>query len=249
MRDILSYILVYYKWKKFPNRLKHFNQIVCFSPYHQKWYKKFNNKIFYFPAPVHESKIKVTKKLILEKINYEKKKLLFMSKNLSGTASINGLKNLLNLVDNELQIFLKKKNIKIEICGLNFPKGLKNKFLNRSIYIYNEPIELDLVHKDYYLHLNTVDQKLGARTRIISCFSYGIPSISHYNSRLGIPFIRYKNSGALLYTKKETFKKLLMNIINDDRLYTVNCLKGYEIYRQNFLPKKFIDNISMFKTD
>ena len=248
LKIILVYFLTYLKWRSITNRLKFYDQVVCFSPYHHKWYKKFNIKTFYFPAPVFKNKIKVTHNLILKKIKKKNKKILFISKNLSGTASKNGLKNLLNLIDQELEVFLESKNIKIEICGGNFPKDLKKLFFSKRVFIYKEFINLDLVHEDYYLHLNTIDQKLGARTRIITCFSYGIPSISHKKARFGIPFLENKNSGAFLYEKKETFKQLLIKIINDNFLYLENCTNGYKIYKQKFLPDKFIENILSLKS-
>jgi Glycosyl transferases group 1 len=77
--------------------------------------------------------------------------------------------------------------------------------------------------------LNTIPHRLGNRTRIASCFAYGIPTLSHVAAVSGMPSLA--DAGAVLFETEAEFLAGARSLIEDRALYRRLSAEAYASFQ------------------
>jgi len=207
--------------------------------HHAKYYRKYNKKIIYLPAPVISPKKNFNIENIIK--NRLKKSIpifLIIGHNLDGTSNRSGFLKFSEKVKS-LEKFARDLDWKIYVVGSNFENYkdlLSNNFLKKRIKILGYK-NLEHFHHKIYALLNFIDDPLGNRTRISQCFAYGIPTLTHISATYGTPELK-KNSGAILYEDEKSFIRGFRSLIENRSLYKKLSLLSYKTYNKYHSQKK-----------
>jgi hypothetical protein len=228
-----SLVIVYYYFF-IERRLIYFLGGFATANHHAMYYNKYNKQIIYHPAPV----LSASKNFDLDNaISIRKKKheriFLIIGHNLGGTSNSHGSLKFLERIKS-LEIFTKDLDLKIYIVGSNndnYNYALKSEFLKKRIKILGYK-DLEDIHLEIYALINFIEDTLGNRTRIPQCFAYGIPALSHISAGYGIPELRKKESGAILFDDEKSFISGFRKLIKNSSFYDNLSRKSYKVYKK-----------------
>lgn len=207
--------------------------------HHAQYYKSINKKIVYHPSPVLDPPKGFDIKKILHFKKNKIKNFIIIGHNLSGTSNSYGMKNLnenLKKIDEEYNNY----DWKIYIVGNNSEKykNIFSKYLQKKRLKFIGYKDISKIHTNVHVLLNTIDNKLGNRTRIAQCFAYGIPCLSHVAALNGSPELSKKKSGALFFENSVTLLKKIKKFIDNKFFYYKISNYAYTSFKKNYSKER-----------
>lgn len=234
--NVIKQFLFIIYWKRQLKKVAGFDFGYATAAHHAKLYQRFNPKIEYKPSPVLGASDTYSRKIP------NKFCFLYMGHNLSGTSNTAGVRELMllrNYLNSNSNI--KNNDWKIWIAGdpSNLSKELAESIKADSRLELKGVIELEKEANHISVLLNTIPHTLGNRTRIASCFAFGIPAISHRAAILGMPGLS-NHGGAIIYNNDQEFLKSCETVLNNSSILEDLSTECLSVYREHYSKDSLI---------
>jgi hypothetical protein len=219
LSNSLSSLLDSARWRSISPKIALFDWGYATAAHHAAYYRRFNDRVVYRPSPVLGPETVDVAAAIETRTASPVVTFLYVGHNLAGTSNTAGIRYLGRLLQVLEGVSVPGRSWRVLIAGgmKNMDEAVLARLKDKGRVETLGHVDLETTAPQVTVLLNTIPHRLGNRTRIASCFAYGIPTLSHVAAVSGMPSLA--DAGAVLFETDAEFLQGARSLLADRALY------------------------------
>jgi glycosyltransferase involved in cell wall biosynthesis len=227
-----SSLLENLRWRSTSRKIALFDWGYATAAHHAAYYRRFNNRVVYRPSPVLGPATVDVAAAIETRTESPVVTFLYVGHNLAGTSNTAGIRYLARLLQVLERVSVPGRSWRLLIAGGTgkMDDAVLARLKDGGRVETLGHVDLESTAPRVTVLLNTIPHRLGNRTRIASCFAYGIPTLSHVAAVSGMPSLA--DAGAVLFETDAEFLEGARSLIEDRALYRRLSTEAYASFQR-----------------
>jgi hypothetical protein len=219
LSNSLSSVLDSARWRSVTPKIALFDWGYATAAHHAAYYRRFNDRVVYRPSPVLGPAGVDVPAAIEARVESPVVTFLYVGHNLAGTSNTAGIRYLSRLLQVLEGVSVPGRSWRVLIAGgtKNMDDAVLARLRDGGRVETLGHVDLESIAPKVTVLLNTIPHRLGNRTRIATCFAYGIPTLSHVAAISGMPSLT--GGGAVLFETDAEFQAGARSLLEDRALY------------------------------
>jgi hypothetical protein len=229
--NAFSNLLESARWRPISRKIALFDWGYATAAHHARYYRRFNDRVVYRPSPVLSPATVDVSAAIEARTASPVVTFLYVGHNLAGTSNTAGIRYLARLLQRLEEVAVPGRSWRLLMAGgmRNMDAAVLARLKDSGRVETLGHIDLESTAPRVTVLLNTIPHRLGNRTRIASCFAYGIPTLSHVAAVSGMPSLA--DAGAVLFETEAEFLAGARSLLEDRALYRRLSTEAYASFQ------------------